>query len=67
MQYAADLIKHNAYCPVHRSVSACHRLSAQERFLCKKEPSLVCDQRYAAEDMGRMVELIRGFLKGKQG
>ena len=55
------LIKDNVFCPVHWPVSEYHRLESRERFLYDNELSLVCDQRYTAKDMARVLEVIRAF------
>ena len=53
------LIKNEIYCPVHWPVSEHHRLDERERFLYDNALSLVCDQRYGAGDMERMVRTIK--------
>ena len=56
------LIERDIYCPVHWPVSEVHRLDEKTAFLYDNELSLVCDQRYAEEDMGRMIDAIQGFV-----
>lgn len=57
------LIQNEIYCPIHWPISEFHRLTEQERVLYDNELSLVCDQRYNAADMKRMVETIDLFWK----
>ncbi len=59
-RYLAD---NEIYCPVHWPVSRYHRLDERMGFLYENELSLVCDQRYSAEDMDRMAAAIRKFWK----
>ena len=55
-----ELIENKIYCPVHWPVSEYHRLSGRNmKGLYDNEISLVCDQRYGEEDMGRMIETIK--------
>lgn len=56
------LIKHDVYCPVHWPLSEYHKLDGRGCFIYDHELSLVCDQRYDAEDMRRMARLIKGFI-----
>lgn len=56
------LIENDVYCPVHWPVSECHKLNERTDFLYESELSLVCDQRYTEEDMGRMVGIIEMFM-----
>ena len=56
------LIEHEIYCPVHWPASEYHKLDEKTEYLYKNELSLVCDQRYAVEDMNRMVEMIHEFI-----
>lgn len=58
------LISNEIYCPVHWPVSACHKLDDRERFIYENELSLVCDQRYSAEDMQRIIDTIRSYMEG---
>ena len=57
------LIEHDIYCPTHWPISKYHALDSQERKLYDNELSLVCDQRYDAEDMYRIIETIKGFWR----
>ena len=57
------LIKNDIYCPVHWPLSKYHKLNEKEKFLYKNELSLVCDQRYDANDMNRMIKIIELFWK----
>lgn len=57
------LINNEIYCPVHWPVSEYHRLDERTKTIYTNELSLVCDQRYAEDDMNRMVEAIRTFWK----
>ena len=56
------LIKNDIYCPIHWPVSDYHKLDEKEQFLYDNELSLVCDQRYAEDDMRRMVQAIEIFM-----
>ncbi len=56
------LIEHEIYCPVHWPLSEYHRLVEREKRLYDNELSLVCDQRYEAKDMERMVRTINLFM-----
>lgn len=60
------LISRHIYCPVHWPLSHWHDQSqtesAQELYTC--ELSLVCDQRYDAGDMDRLLYEIRQFFGG---
>ena len=58
-----SLIQSEIYCPVHWPTSEYHKLTEQERFLYDNELSLVCDQRYAKEDMERVVDTIQLFME----
>ena len=58
------LIENEIYCPVHWPLSEHHVLGPRERELYDNELSLVCDQRYDAEDMDRMIRTIRLFFMG---
>lgn len=57
------LIQNEIYCPIHWPMSSYHKLSEEENSLYDNELSLVCDQRYAEEDMNRMVDEISRFWK----
>ena len=56
------LISHEIYCPVHWPASRYHRLDETTGYLSKNGLSLVCDQRYTADDMDRLVGTIRAFM-----
>ena len=71
------LINNAIYCPVHWPMSkyhtgeyngACdkHKMDGRSEKVYVNELSLVCDQRYTAEDMSRMVNAIKGFMKEVQ-
>ena len=55
------LIDEKIYCPIHWPKSAYHRECNE---LYDTELSLVCDQRYDASDMERMVRVITDFFNG---
>ena len=57
------LIAKEVYCPVHWPISSYHRLNDQTRKIYDEELSLVCDQRYTAKDMLRIVECVKEFFK----
>lgn len=57
------LIDHQIYCPIHWPTSCFHTLDEKTEYLYKNELSLVCDQRYTANDMYRMIEVITSFWK----
>lgn len=57
------LIKQHIYCPVHWPISKHHHLDEKTQYLYETELSLVCDQRYAAADMERIVAAVRMFMK----
>ena len=48
-------------CPRHWPVSPVHRLTEETARIYAEEISLVCDQRYTADDMTRITEAIREF------
>ena len=56
------LISHQIYCPVHWPLSSYHK-GLGERVMCiyDNELSLVCDQRYAVDDMNRTINCIQQF------
>lgn len=56
------LIQNEIYCPVHWPVSPIHRLTKDQEAFYGRELSLVCDQRYTAADMRRMVDTIKEFF-----
>ena len=55
------LTGHSIYCPIHWGLSPLHRLNTAERYIYEHEISLVCDQRYDAEDMERILSVFRSF------
>ena len=58
------LIRNGIYCPIHWPISKYHSLNSVTSNIYERELSLVCDQRYGSEDMYRMVDVIKSFLKG---
>lgn len=58
------LVNENIFCPIHWPVSPLHRLDEQTREIYQTELSLVCDQRYGADDMRRVGQAVQSFLKG---
>lgn len=59
----AELIKENIYCPVHWPISNLHKLNHETKVIYDSELSIVCDQRYDTDDMGRIVDVISNFYK----
>ncbi|MCM1060383.1 MAG: hypothetical protein NC452_08815 [Eubacterium sp.] len=55
------LIDHNIYCPVHWQISEYHKLDKKTAVFYNNELSLVCDQRYNAEDMMKMANIIKKY------
>jgi len=55
------LIKKDIFCPVHWPLSKMHIISGRAKEMYDGELSLVCDQRYKAEDIKREVAVIRDF------
>lgn len=58
------LIRQEIYLPVHWPRTPLQNTAPDPSGFYRDELSLVCDQRYTAADMDRMVRAIRGFLKG---
>ena len=58
-----SLIADNIFCPIHWPVSQYHVLDEKTRAIYENELSLVCDQRYNEDDMNRIADAIRLFLK----
>ena len=58
------LIANEIFCPIHWPVSEQHVLDRKSELIYKSELSLVCDQRYSADDMNRMICTIESFMKG---
>lgn len=60
------LIDKNIYCPVHWPLSELHKgISGRAAKIYCEELSLVCDQRYDANDMEKIINQIHEFLKLK--
>ena len=62
------LINNEIYCPIHWPLSeyhvdANHKPNDKTKNIYVNALSLVCDQRYTEDDMGRMVDAIREFCK----
>lgn len=56
------LIENNIYCPVHWVFSEYHKeLNERSRAIYQQELSLICDQRYNAEDMKRILNVIYAY------
>ena len=53
------LISQNIYCPAHWPRTSLHRLDERTEQLYTQELSLICDQRYGAEDMQRLAEFVK--------
>ena len=53
------LRKHGIFCPVHWPITALHRAEDSANSIYSSEISLVCDQRYDAEDMTYIMEMIK--------
>ncbi len=60
------LIDNHVYCPVHWGLTDLHRLTDAQRALYEQELSLVCDQRYGATDMDRIVALAKEYLQDRR-
>ena len=56
------LIEQRIYCPIHWPKSPVHKLELQMMRVYSEEISLVCDQRYNALDMYRIVDAIKAYL-----
>ncbi len=56
------LIDRQIYCPIHWPVSDIHTIMPGAKQLYESELSLICDQRYDAEDMSRLSETISSYL-----
>ncbi len=59
----ATLVSESVYCPCHWNISELHRLSADEKLIYDCELSVVCDQRYNADDMNRICDIIERTAK----
>ncbi len=55
------LIEQEIYCPIHWGITNQMCLSARERYVYDHGLSIVCDQRYNAADMDRILASIREF------
>ena len=60
-----ELIKNNIFCPVHWPISKYHTLKPSEQFLYENAISLVCDQRYNAEDMTKIASVVQKYLEAR--
>ena len=58
------LVRQEIYLPVHWPRTSLQNGAPDPSGFYRDELSLVCDQRYTAADMDRMVRAIREFLKG---
>lgn len=56
------LIQKEIYCPIHWEITPLHRLTERERDIYERELSIVCDQRYDAEDMRRILAAIKEYF-----
>lgn len=63
---AADLrellINNEIYCPNHWPISEVHTISEMDRNIYEEQISLVCDQRYSANHMRKIVDVISGYF-----
>ena len=57
------LIKESIFCPVHWPLTSYHNFTETACNIYNRELSLVCDQRYGAKDMDRIVETVKRFCK----
>lgn len=57
------LIEHMIYCPIHWPLSDLHSIMPGSKQLFESELSLICDQRYDTNDMKRIVDTIKQYLK----
>ena len=55
------LIRHNIYCPIHWDVPVYVKDNSQANDIYTKEISLVCDQRYDADDMERLANVVNRY------
>lgn len=53
-----ELIENNLYCPVHWPVSDLHKLNPITSPIYHNEISIICDQRYDAEDMRYIAKVV---------
>lgn len=57
------LIQNEIYCPIHWPLTENHKIDNRSAAIYAKELSLICDQRYDAADMGRIIETVKNFWK----
>ena len=57
------LIQNEIYCPVHWPLTEHHKIDQRSAAIYENELSLVCDQRYGAADMERIVKTVKNFWK----
>lgn len=57
------LIQNAIYCPVHWPLTNAHKADPQTLQIYQNGLSLICDQRYGAADMIRIVETVKTFWK----
>lgn len=57
------LIEKEIYCPIHWPLSEYHKENMKKDKIYQSELSLVCDQRYDADDMRRMIGAINTWKK----
>lgn len=55
------LIENEVFCPVHWPKNEVHRLNNATEEIYDKELSIVCDQRYGATDMKRLLKLVEEY------
>ena len=58
------LCANEIYCPIHWPLNPYLKPDSRTGTIYENELSLVCDQRYTAADMDRVVSAIRDFMKG---
>ncbi len=59
------LVSKSVYCPAHWPLTKLHQGIGREcKKIYRKELSLICDQRYSADDMDREIEIIKEFFGG---
>lgn len=57
------LIRNEIYCPVHWPLTPYHKIDRRSAAIYENELSLVCDQRYGANHMERIIETVKNFWK----
>ena len=57
------LIQKEIYCPVHWPLTQYHKIDRRSAAIYENELSLVCDQRYGANHMERIIETVKNFWK----